>query len=521
MKKHILLAVTSIGFSAIFSSTLSAQFVQIEVKPAAIKKINKTENYLPELSELIGIQATQEKISVLKKSYERTEDNLRQKELADAKYNAMQSCNIKYLAQIYENPEEAWSNITQDYDNQELEMTLSLLNAAPKKLQTGEEIRSEQMAHWYLGKEVLSSLYAEPEKYGKLKDGKSFPLWEDQKYVYNEEVNKFIQKINSLIGRTGKIPGVSSQNTYTENEKAFNAYLNGLSAKELAKIPDNYKTFPKPPNALPPANEILLIMDDPEQSKSLFPNWPEPWKKFVESDFQSYNPNGEMSKIFQTKSLSVKDEYRHKPTSEKNNRLNVYQGLKKAKQTADTNYSLAVEFQQEMIDTISTDLKGLNVSATFDINDVKSIDLVQEELIAKKQKYIDSIRKKITKNQQNAPKTELTQDSDFIKNFATLPYSEQVAQISKLEKGSPEYIKANNILNATLQLEHLNYLDALEKDIEGELVLGTTNSTKVDHLKKEKEAEKALQQEMRIEKEKQLKKEYEKKIDSNCLNGGV
>ena len=521
MKKYILLAVTSLGFSAVFSNELSAQFVQIEVKPASIRKIYQPENYLPELAELISIQAAQEKISTLKKAYERTQSNLKQKELADARYNAMETCNINRLAEIYENPAEAWKNITNAYDKQELEMTLSLLDAAPKKLHTGEEIRSEQMAHWYLGNEVLTSLYAEPEKYGTLKEEKSFPLWEDQKYIYNEDVNSFIQKFNSLVGRSGKIPGVSSQNSYLENEKAFKAYLNSLSSKEIAKLPETYKTFPKPPNALPPANEILLMMDDPNQSKSLFPKWPEPWKRFVESNFKSYNPNGEMAKIFQTKSLTVKDEYRHKPTNEKNNRLNVYQGLKKTKQVADTNYTLAVEFQQETIDNITNDLKEFDITATFDMQDIKSIDLVQEQLIAKKQAYINSIREKITKNQKNAPKVDLSQDSDFMKNFALLPYSEQVAQISKLDRGSPEYIKANNILNATLNHEHLNYIEALEKDIEGELVLGTTNATNVDHLKKEKEAEKALYKEMALEEEKQLKKEYEKKIDSECLNGGV
>ncbi len=521
MKKYILLAVTSLGFSALFSNMLSAQFVQVEVKPAAILEVYQPENYLPELAELISIHTAQEKITTLRKAYSRAESTLNQKKLADARYNAMETCNINLLAQFYENPQEAWKNITQEYDNQELEMTLSLLNATPKKLHTGEEIRSEQMAHWYLGREVLTSLYATPEKYGTLKNGKSFPLWKDQEYVYNEEVNSFIQKFNSLIGRTGKIPGVTSQNSYQENEKAFNTYLKGLPQKDLSKIPESFKTFPKPPNALPPANELILMMDDPTQSKSVFPKWPDPWKKFVETNFQSYNPNGEMAEFFQSKSLVPKDEYRHKPTDEKNNRLNVYQGLKKTKQTADTNYQLALEFQQETIDNISNDLKELQITEKFDIQDVKSIDLVQAQLIEKKKKYISSIREKITKNQENAPKVTLTKDSDFLKDFALLPYSEQVAQITNLERGSAEYVKANNILNATQTLEHLNYINALEKDIEGELILGTTNSTNVDHLKKEKEAEKALYEELALEEEKELQKEYEKKIDQMCLNGGV
>ena len=45
MKKYILLAVTSLGFSTVFSNMVSAQFVQIEVKPAPIRKIYQPENY--------------------------------------------------------------------------------------------------------------------------------------------------------------------------------------------------------------------------------------------------------------------------------------------------------------------------------------------------------------------------------------------------------------------------------------------------------------------------------------------
>lgn len=521
IKKYLFLAVTSLGFSAVFSTSLSAQFVQVKVRPMPVNDTYQPENYTEELAQLINIQAAQGKIAILRDAFKRTEDNLEQKKLADAKFSAMKNCNIKQLSNIYEDPAEAWKNITAEYDNRELDLKLSMLNSAPKKLHTGEEIRAESMARWYLGKEVLSSLYATPEQYGTLKDGKTFSLWEDQKYVYNEDVNEFIKNFNSKIGRIGKIPGVSSQNSYQENEKAFNAYLKSLPQKDLAKVSDAFKTFPKPPKALPPANEIVLLMDDPSQSKSVFPAWPEPWKKFINTGFKSYNPNGEMSQIFQEKSLVPKDEYTLKRTDEKNNRLNVYQGLRSLKNTADKNHEIAFEFQKEMVDTISADLKEFNLTEQLDYEDVKSIDRVQNELMTKKQKYISSVREKITKNQKNSPKITLSKESDFLKNFAIRPYSEQIDQLSSMERGSPEYVKAMNILNATQTQNHLNYVNALEMDLEGELTLGMSNATNVEHLKKEKEAEKALYKEVEADEKKELQKEYEKKIDSTCLNGGV
>ena len=67
----------------------------------------------------------------------------------------------------------------------------------------------------------------------------------------------------------------------------------------------------------------------------------------------------------------------------------------------------------------------------------------------------------------------------------------------------------------------MNYVNALEMDLEGELTLGMSNATNVEHLKKEKEAEKALYKEVEADEKKELQKEYEKKIDSTCLNGGV
>ncbi len=521
IKKYLLYAVAGICFSSTLSNTAMAQFVQVPVLEAPVREIQEQENYLPELAELMGIQAIQQKISILKDLYSKTESERKQKDIADRRYKAMEECNINLLADVYEDPANAWKNITNEYDNQEMEMTLSILDAMPKKLHTGEEIRTEQLAHWYLGKEVLESVYASPEKYGKLKDGKTFPLWKDQEYLYNQDVSSFIQRINSRLGRNGKIPGVSSQNSYAENENAFQQFLKSLSAKELARLPEDLRTLPKPPKALPPANEILLMMDDPSQSKSVFPAWPEPWKKFVNSDFEKYNPNGEMADIFESKSLVVKDEYKHMNIKQKNNRLNVYQGLRKAKNVSQKNYDGALAFQNESAQSIIEDLKSIGISSEINAEDISSLDTIQNQLIEKKQAYIKEIRTKITQNQKKNPSIDVKDGNDFLKEFALLPHAQQMEKLKTIERGSDTYVKASNIINATQTQEHLNYIDALEKDLNGELLLSTFNATQVDHLKNEKEAEKALYEEIAKEEEKTFQNEFDLKIDSQCLNGGI
>ena len=396
-----------------------------------------------------------------------------------------------------------------------------MLNTDAPPASNGVEQRTELFAHWHLSTEVLKDVYAQPEKYGKLKDQIGFDLWDDQKYMYTDQITTFISSLNSVIGRTGRIPGVSSENTYQENEAAFKKFINELPQQTLAVIPEELKSFPKPPNALPPAEEILRFPEDPAKSQSVFPAWPEPWKQFIKSGFTKYNPTGEMAKMFKPKSLVFTDEVKHKDPVYINNRLHVYQGLKKEKVAAEHLIGLSKKHQQETIEHIEKDLKDFGVNETFDANDISSIQRVQTPLINQKKELIQSIRKKITQNQKNFPQISVKDEDDAARQFYILPYAEQLDRLNKMDPNSEEYSKAKNLISSSQVNTHLTYINALEKDLEGNLTLFPSNAASVDHLKSEYDAREALREEFVKHQDNEIEKSYQKKIDNMCLNGGI
>ena len=255
----------ALGFSVslLSFSMAQARFEQVKKVPVKENIIDEPESYVEELSKLLTIQTIQQKIGVLKGVYNVIDAEQKKQTLANKKFDAMTQCNIKNLSTIYEHPTEAWDNITKEYDAQETKLTAELLNTDAPPASNGVEQRTELFAHWHLSTEVLKDVYAQPEKYGKLKDQIGFDLWDDQKYMYTDQITTFISSLNSVIGRTGRIPGVSSENTYQENEAAFKKFINELPQQTLAAIPEELKSFPKPPNALPPAEEILRFPEDP------------------------------------------------------------------------------------------------------------------------------------------------------------------------------------------------------------------------------------------------------------------
>lgn len=519
-KKHLLY---TLGFSvSLIPSIISyAQFVEIDNLPVKDITIDEPESYAEELSDLIKIQTAQQKIRVLRNVYDVLAAEEKQKELTNKKFDSMTACNIKNLSTVYQNPQEAWQKITQEYDKQETTLAFELINANRTPTNTQAEETAEQLVHWDLSANILKDVYAQPEKYGELKNGTGFSLWDDQKYMYTDQITTFISSLNSIVGRTGRIPGVSSENSYQKNAQAFKEFLNGLPKKTLSKIPSELKSFPKPPDALPPAEEILKFPEDPAQSKTVYPAWPEPWKQFIKTGFTKYNPTGEMAQLFKPKSLVFKDEIKHKDPIYNNNRLHVYQSLKKEKAAAEHAVNLSKTHLNERILHIENDLKEMGINETFDANDVLSINRVQDQLIARKKDRIQSIRSKISQNQTRFPELVIKDDDDKAKQFAILPYQEQLNRLSAMDPNSAEFAKAQNIISTSKTMSHITYINALEKDLNGNLTIFPTNAGTVDHLQAEYEAKEALREEFRKHQNHEIEKSYNKKIDDMCLNGGL
>lgn len=512
MKNFLFLALAGISFFSFINSTSATQTEETT-------QTEMSNDYTSEIIFLKRLHNAQQKIQSLKDRYNEIDSEKQRADYVNKKYDAMTACNIKLLSDVYQDPADAWKNITKEYDDKELALTIDILNSAPKKTSTGEDANSEMLAHWALGKEVLEDVYASPEKYGKTKDGKRFELWEDQKYSYGEEVNTFLMQINSLLGRTGRIAGISAENDYEKNEEAFQSFLKTLKPEELTKLSQKQRTFPKPPNALPPAHEIMWFNEDPSKSKVVFPAWPKPWQEFISSGFSQYNPNGEMAKMFQEKSLVLKDEIRHQGVDKQNNRLNVYQALKKEKNGAQNSIKIKSNGQKEAIARLQEYLSSLGISAEIDPENIESLTKLEQSLIDVKNKNISIVRDKITKtNPEILNKKKKSTSND---NFLKMSYAEQQEKLKTLDKNSEEYRELRQVMLSSKIYNDYNYINALEKDIAGEINFSSIDAQNIDHLLTEYKAQKALTDVIRKKGQTDFNQLYDKKINDECLNGGI
>ena len=514
MKQFLLFALTGISFFSFISVTQATGPIE-----TSSQEVIETDDYTTEIIYLEQLHAMQLKLKKLKEKYKEEEHEKLRVDLINQKYNAMEECNINLLADVYEDPKAAWQNITQAYDDKELKLTVDILNSAPKKTSTGEDAQAELFAHWYLGREILTDVYANPSKYGQVKDGKSFNLWDDQKYAYEEEVNSFLIDINKILGRTGRIAGISAENDFEKNELAYKSFLSTLTPDQIQKLSERYKSFPKPPQALPPANEIMWFNSDPAQSKSVFPEWPKPWKEFIQSGFNTYNPNGEMAKTFLPKTLVLNEETRHRDIYEQNNRLNVYQAIKKEKTSSENILNLITNKKQTSINELNQRLKDLGIANSIDGENVDSIMVLEEELLNLKNKNIKIVRDKITRTHSDVVDTKNKTDS--FKLYLKMSYTEQLNALNKMPKDRPEYRQLKQIIYSSQAYQDFNYINALEKDIDGSVNFTVVNAQEIDHLLKEKKAETALYDELEKKNKIDIKKHYNKKISKSCLNGGL
>lgn len=517
MKPFLFLALSGISFFSFISFTHAT--APVEIASQETEEAIESDDYTREIIYLEQLHAMQIKVRNLKKRYQEEEQEKLQVDLINQKYNSMEACNINLLSDVYEDPKTAWKNITQEYDDRELKLTVDILNSIPQQKNTGKKAQTELFANWYLGKEVLTDVYANPEKYGKLKEGKSFDLWEDQKYVYADEVNSFLQDVNKILGRTGRINGITAENNFAQNESAYKTFLSSLPPDQLQKLSETQKTFPKPPKALPPAHEIMWFTEDPAKSKSVFPQWPQPWQKFIQSGFNTYNENGEMAKTFLPKSLVLNEEMRHMGTSQQNNRLNVYQAIKKEKTSAENTLNVTSNAKSSAVNELNSRLKDLGIQTAIEADNIESVSRLEEELLQLKSKNIQSVRDKITKKHSDIVDTKNKPDS--FKTYLKMSYIEQLNALDSLEKDSEEYRQLKHIMYSSQAYQDFNYVNALEKDINGSVNFTVINAQEIDHLLKEKQAENALYEELEKKNKEDIKKAYNTKINKRCLEGGL
>lgn len=475
----------------------SNNFTFVKVTPPPVKEEPVEETVPVEylVSQALDIHLTQSRIPQLKKAMKDRLERLDELQTAQKQFDAMNECNIKRLQEQFKNPEEVWNKMTTVYDQREKDLAIYVNSSevsTAKTLEKKTDINnysdreiSEMLVHWSLGNEILTDVYANQDKWGTRKAPKSpsFPLWEDQKFLYDQKYNDKYTKLNAYFGVLPQMrPAVADEVKYDYNRAdemvaAHNAYLAKLTAsdpKRALTVPAELKNPPEvPPRPLPPVEESVLYIGDVEQSHQIFPAWPEPWQKQIENNFANYNTKGELARDFRARSFKLKDEVSARDVSDQNNRLNVYQQQKKKVDGAKKMLEVAALEVSEFANVLQEGLDRDGIQAS-----VESLNIKDE---------------KTFENLQNRLK------------------SEKLALIDKIEK---------NIKGHPREYSFQTIIDALKKDANGKTYITQINAANVDQLLAEAAATDAL-----IEEQEKFaaeeKKKQDKRIDKKCLNGGV
>ena len=231
-----------------------------------------------------------------------------QRQLYENKLAAMEKCSVDKLSSVFKNPNDVWRKMTSRYTQKEKDLTIYVNASQVASEQEIEEfnaymnqglmtdgVASELLSQWQIGREILTDVYANQDSWGerKTQDAPSFPLWEDQKYLFDKEWNKKYEAINLYFGVPPQGRPLIGDERYDyakadELEKAHNTYLALLAAKnpvKAATLPNEMKKVPVAPKPLPPKMEYLVYLESADPKKAIYPSLPEPWQEYEKKVF--------------------------------------------------------------------------------------------------------------------------------------------------------------------------------------------------------------------------------------------
>lgn len=503
---------TFLGLSLILTLPTYAQLEQVQPWLPPKREHKVPEDYRTYLVKAMHIHSTQFLINnYMTTQHTNTQFVEQKKKLVEDQMKALTECNIKRLEGIYKNPTEAWQNMTAEFDRQEQDLKIYVNSSIPTTQQNTPE---NAFPHWRLGRDVLIDVYQNPEKYGEVYDKENgFKRWKDQDYIYAEQVNNFLIDIAQMFGVNGAIQGISRDNSYEQNATAYQTFLARMKQTKptvFARLGTEMLSFPKPPKPLPPANEIIKLTQESSQGL-LFPSMPEPWSYYIKNKKVKRLPNGEMNEYYQPDSLQLRVSVGSKNLD---NRFAVYQQKRTDVETTYELLRIQQEAQKDFGNQIASNLSVLGITAPFNPNDLTSL---RQELIKQKKSAIQKARALL----KETAVYEVSNTSNKLNKFRSLTMTDKIKAIDELDKNSPEYSTALTLLNANQRQLDEQFINAMETDIEGTALLTDINAKDVDQLMKGALAQKALVETVYREQEKTLEKERNKKMDADCLNGGL
>ncbi len=506
----LVILLTSVSFVG-FSMDVNAQFAQVKPWVPPKREIKIPEDYKQYLLQAMQLHFLQKEIGIVQTTLQPMSQMYKQKaDLAKDQMDALTSCNVKKLSDIYKNPENAWKKMTETYDARERDLTL-YVNASTPAPQSDEWENAHP--YWRVGRDLLMDVYANPSEFGELKSPEAgFKPWKDQDYVYVEQVNDFLTTVTRLLG-VPSVPGVSRTNDITQNTAAYKTFLNQMKTQNpngFAKLTPEMLSFPKPPKPLPPANELIKLTQESSQGQ-LFPSMPEPWAYYAKNPQVQRLPNGEMNEYYKPNSLQLRSEVGDKMLE---NRFAAYQERRSSLAAADEAFKTVQNGLNDRQQSLMTKMKDLGLNIEVNMDD---LDAVKAKIGEHKKVAIDKARTLLSELSEYS----INKTSEKMDKFVALEMGDKLQALDEFDRESAEYDMAMRMINADQRQMDADYLDAMEKDINGLTALTEENARDVEEMMKGEIAQQALQQAVYDDSSNNIAKERAKKIDVDCLNGGI
>lgn len=418
-------------------------------------------------------------------------------------------CNSKKLEGVFKNPKETWAKMNDAYEKKRL----SLGNEGDPIAKGTEERIESSKNYKSISRDIMLDVYENPEKWGKTKDGSSFPLWQDQAIVFEEEWNNFYKEMNKafgvpLAGRPDVDEAVrQNPKKYDDVLRAHKSYLASLQQKKNL----TYDLLPpKAPTPLPDWKEIVVFDSDANQPHS---ELPDVWKDSKNRQILKKNPKGELSQAFSNGNIETPTDLAlvsYRSTLEQEFELRMMQD---AIQKSSFSYK---ETMEDIKKNFNDKLSKLSIAiGDSDLANTKGYFEIQKLLREEKAKAITDAEKYIEiLEKQDAEHPELVQKRRQAQERKLKRLSEDAREI--IEQTNAPIVQISQMSPVTQQKI---VVDALKKDKEALVHLTETNAMELDQLMRERQATDKII----AESQKQMKSAYANQIknlpdikEANC-----
>ncbi len=518
------------GFITGLPQPASAQFSQVEPYVEDANPVKPVENYKNSMLRAMALHNIQYQINYMLNSLiPSLKEEQEKHDLSAAQNTALKNCSISLLSNVYSNPEGAYNNIQAAFNDKVKTITVYINETGDT---TADTDNAEAYPYWRVGREVLTDVYENPEKYGPKKE--NFPLWTDQKYLYTQDVNKILSNIHTkfvLPESNGKTQfpqnkafnnklaeylnaftqqnGILTTLDYTANSKKYTELLNYLKEHpQYEALKQNIlPALPPLPEPLPPFYEIIQLTEDPAQTGTIFPEWPAPWAEYIRRGLDKRAAGGEMDTCFLPKSVTLRPDVRNWDKTKINNRLS----LTKEKEEELANFKATVASAQESLDkTVQSINKALTENGFTQQLDLEKNNTAEIQKIVKEAK-MEAIKKGLALFAQTPQTADVNNPS----------VEASLNMLGDTDPNSEEYKDMMDKMNAAQSASDEKFLNDMAQDSDGIGLQSNLSTNDAAQNIESAESQYALQKETFEEAKKERVTLWNTPIDKTCINGGI